>query len=945
MKVFSLLLLLLFPVWGFAAPEGGHACHTPSLKPKIICEESGEFLCVNTPPGSIAEESLLVKGKLNLEGSGLAHLTLHRQHELTKISERLNLSQPLTEHCWEARLTAAQNYCLESNGRFSVRVPLPELGAYTLFIAASRPDGESMKKRVRTSYVMAPTVTEDTLSYDPDLKNAQALTESSHVQVTLDLLKGCGPNKEICDFIGAGTGGLLVTIENRAQGQEKYVRCVTDAQAGESGRFMIGVPLFEGNNQFQISVCNAATGYEKGNCPILQSPLFSRSGSPIVIELLAPLNQKHALFFDPDSQSNVDLKFRISGLVMKECGDQVTVNFNQKPSKSICPDAGGLYHMPLMPKPGYNTVQISVKENGRSVSSVVHFGWGKKLEKEGDVWPLHRAVGFYFSKKFLNDAFQWVDRYLESKDFHDLLESIGGSEKKMETLPSSKKIERKQSKLSYCAGGGLNGLRMELTRKPTIGALRVDPLIFGENRLEIPIHLENFEVGIKLIKDADADGTPDIDPLPLKIAFKKAFLKPILINDEQGRLILSAPQTDCVYKRKGACLKMPALIVPKYYTGNAAKSGAFAVCDESISISKKMDRICHAFNQVDRQTGGVMQEKILDSLNRMYVCAAEKITEAPIDIAHDLFRLNGGVALDKIQFDPGGVSVFLQTIFGGQDPNVLIPSREPAELLAVDKGVRLESALALVSQLFAGLTDPEGNDFSLTINETFLNETVLLKKGITMETLCDADREGEPDPLCVIRPRLLEILGSQVVEGGYGDGKTPLDLIVRPSKNYPLRVAALEEPRKLLVEFADLELEVRTSEQEFITALISGQLTWQLTDAVLLPEDPEHFTIMARLVSEESRVWVAAKEGSNKTVIPDVSLLTSLENKIKFGLDILSKPEKELKIKVDRFVFFTSDSLFSRLGLKELTWAHNGFNLEWLPGGQSLQIKAVPLPQ
>lgn len=937
----TIWIFLAFPVLLLAESGRDPICQGPSLKPSILCEESGEFLCLNTTRGSSADPFFILRGKLSLDGDKRTHLTIRRQHEMTRAMLQVPLATPQTENCWEAGLTEANNFCLESGGRFAVHVPLPELGPYTIVASASRTGGDSMERRLRTSHVIAPTVTPDVLSFDPGLNDAAALNGASHARVSVDLLKDCGISREACDFIGAATGGVVVTMENRAEGQQKYIRCGTDTQIGEAGRFTIGIPLLEGKNQFHISICNAATGFDPKGCPTLKSVLFTRNGAPRGIEILSPLNAKGPLYFSPSKHPNIDLKFRIPGFAPEECGDHVTVGFNMNPANSLCPDAGGIYHLPLMPKEGYNTVQISVRGEGVSETRTVHFGWGEPLEKTGEVWRLGRAMTLSISETFLNDSVGWIENYFHSKDFADLLAALGNPTRQAGSAGAEVVVgvpESEENLPDYCraeGAGGMAGLRMEMTRPPSVGSVEIEPFHLSRNRLEGKLILRDVAVGMKLVKEG-------ADPLPLKIAFKEATLEPILEIDASGRLKFSAPQTDCRYKRKGACLKMPALFVPKKYVGAAAKSGAFAVCDTSVAISDKMDRICHALNVVDRQTG-VFQIKVLDAVNKMFACAGGKIGDLPLAIDHPVFHLNGAVSLDRVRLEEKQIAISLATVFGDRDPRLLRPKAQHNAMALAESGVSAEVSLALLTQLFAGLTDSGGNPFSLTINEDFLNETVLKERGVTLEELCGVDREGDPDPLCSIRPRVSEILGTQIAESGYVGAKDPLDLVLRPPQDFPLRVTAMEEAGKIGVEFAGLELEIRHQENEIITALLSGQLNWEIGETVLLPEDPEHFTIRARLVKKRSQVWILAKEGSNKTVLSDTSLLNLLENKVKFGLDILSLPEKELKIKIPRFVLFPADSFFSRIGLKELTWAHNGFDLRWLPENQSLLLRAILL--
>lgn len=909
-----------------ATPAASTQCQAAAKISPLVCEEGGPFLCVNTPPGSVKGDFVILKGRLNLENTSFGSLSVMTQHEYTK--EIHTIALPAGWHPADG-------------GIFETRIPLPELGPYTIFVAATRQQGNSMQTLVRTSRVIAPTVTPDVVTYEPNIAAGVVPDGTRIVRVTLDLLAGCGESKEICDFIGAATGGVEVSVENTMHPANKKVSCETNSIQGGAGQFVVGVPIWPGENQLAITICNAVTGFDKTHCPKITPPPFRTGGATSQIEILPPLGGG-PLLWDPESTPHWKLRFKISGFTPKVCDDSVQVGFNFKPSQKVCADAQGIFETPLMPEAGYNIAAIQANVGGQKLLESQAAGWGsalKPFDKEGRLkakkeWTLQRGLNFLFPKAVLESFIPRVNEYLGSpalkKKLEEWTEKIG-REKTSPTVDAMREEKTAIKKeLGFCpVGGGLGALRLRLMSPPQIGKIEWKSLSLGENRLQAWLAAEDVRITAQLYKDENGDASPDIDPLPLKISFRTLGLAPILEQgpaDSDGKRLwrLSSPETDCTYKRAGACFKMPALFTPKRFKGNASSSGAFAVCDRSQHISEKMDKICHALNVVDRQTGGVFQEKILDALNRAYACDGAATLNTffqsgmPLHPKTDLFEGVGALSLEELKISPEGLAAALNTRFGDEammeswpeelrrrGPGILIG---PAPTLGIPAGENISVGIstAVVSQFFWGLLSPSGGDFSLTLDDDFFRA-----RGIDFDERC-RQKEGEKkDPLCNIRPRAQEILGNPITAYGYLNPKDPVRLTLVPSKAFPLRLQILNAREKLIrLELADWEVTISSEKEPLITARLSMKITGKLSETGL------------QLLQDQSAVWVTPIEKTNTTVIPGSALLAELKEKLQSAVNLYSGQE------------------ISLTALKEKL----GFSGEFILGENQIKI-SIPSPQ
>ncbi len=125
-------------------------------------------------------------------------------------------------------------------------------------------------------------------------------------------------------------------------------------------------------------------------------------------------------------------------------------------------------------------------------------------------------------------------------------------------------------------------------------------------------------------------------------------------------------------------------------------------------------------------------------------------------------------------------------------------------------------------------------------------------------------------------------------------------------------------------------------------ASLSMLLTLEVSQPTVGPEDPDHLTVKLKVVPTESRVWLVPKEESNATVIPGTVFFSTLEETVQFAIDKFSQEGSEIVLPIDRFIEFSEESFFGRLGLQELTWGPNGLGWEWHAPTNRLLLKILP---
>lgn len=802
-------------------------CRVPQEPPVTVCEIGSGFLCVNTPPGGVAKDSARIEGTIDRRGSVLAGIRIAVQNEYTKRISYVDTASPAGSDCWNSQ---DKSYCLDPQGFFSAGVSLQEFGPYTISITASRLSGESVTRRVRLSRVKPIELGEGDVAFTPDVRTSSE-THEAMVTVTVKLLGDCS----FCDFIGASTGGVSVSVENAIEdlsGARRRIGCATTVEQGGAGQFVIGVPVHPGRNSLAVRACNAA--HDAGACPEVSGISFMGTGSVASFGIISP---PPAPSYDSDEYPTIPLEFSLG-----DWGECATLRFNREAPREVCP-VSGKFAAELLPQTGINVVGIS-REGAADFAWT--FGWGRITSPFGEPGgriAVPNAVGIALpSKTVRNILLPLANNFLSSDEFKKLLAREGDND------PSRGDGEDANEDgivglIPGCGeGGGLEGLMMKLRGEPRIGNAEVEDLEFGDSRIDLRIDLESVGVGIDLVPDEDGDGRGDRGPLPLVVAFRRALVDVALevgeAHDGSEILLVTSPHSDCDYKRGSYCEGRPAPLVPENFVGGADSLGGFVRCDEEIASDEAFEA-CRAINSLDAQTG-VVAEKVLDAINDILYCggsrALTRLVRGGVDMPTVRLGCRGdagcegfmnllppvmlpwGFGIEEgIDISPRGLvararlSVGDQELYENTPPDARVPSAglvtgggagAKAISLNMAQGRDVAAAVSLDAVnafLFSAAAQGNGRDvrglFDFDLHELFFE-----KSGFDFVAECDAfepipgERENLP-ALCHIRPRVGELLGSPLSTYGYFSQKQPIMLAVRGNRALGpmLRIATPDE--------------------------------------------------------------------------------------------------------------------------------------------------------
>jgi len=802
---------------------GGQAglCLVPQEPPRIECELGSGFLCVSTPAGGVDGASFILKGTIDRQSSAVAGITISSQNEYTKGVTSVDTSGGDGQDCWSAD-SKADPFCLDAQGRFAARIELPEVGPYTVSVTASRMVGDSVERKVRTSRVIAPTVESGDVTFDPDIKSGGS-TDLPHVRVTVDLLGDC----QFCDFIGASTGGVALTVENTitdSDGHERSVDCSSTVEQGGQGRFSVGVPVGKGANRIFVRACNAAT---EASCPSVGPISFTGTGPGETVEGITFLSPDPLPTYDSGEYPKLDWRFRIAGE-----GSCVSVRFNRIAPIEVCPDEQGVYSLTLEPRVGINVATIA-GESGMEEFAWT-FGWGKALGPHGaggGEMEVPSAVELAVPARTARDiVLPLINNFLASDERDDLIEGILGDiggEGGEDAGPS----EDISAIFPHCSSSDLGGFSAEIRGAPKLGGAVLKGLAFGQDTMELDASISDVEIGMDLVPEKD------LPPLPLVISIRKALIELELASrdgpDGLPVVELASPYDDCDYKAGSYCKHMPAALIPKNLVGGANSWGGFVKCDRSLAEGKAKEA-CDAINSLNAQTG-LINEKVLDAINQAIYCGGSTAATALVREGVELppvtvgqgegssgivarvriplgFALDGGLEISSegilaaATLMVGDASTYSSTPGWAKIPEAGVVKGQgfgassyhgPAQA-GGDLGVSL-SLDAANAFLFAATAQGDGKGVR-GLMDIDVHEGLFGDMDFDFVSECDAfeatDDEQDKPTLCHIRPRVSELLGTALTTYGYFPGNQPLMAAVRANRALGLRVAAVD-PQEL----------------------------------------------------------------------------------------------------------------------------------------------------
>lgn len=1002
-------------------------CRVPQQQPETVCEIGLGFLCLNTPEFGVAEDWTIIKGTVDRRNSVVTDMTIVVQHEYTKETVAIDTADPETSGCWESALDI-KPFCLDEQGFFAARVPLDRLGPYTVSASASRLSGTSSTKTVRLARVVAPEFSEESLSFDPDITEENQVS-ASVLNVVVELLGQC----QFCDFIGATAGAVTVEVENTMtdeHGAVSSISCSTNVEQGGQGRFVVGVPVGSGKNSLTITVCNAAV---KDQCPVVGGIEFS---GPAVSGEFEIINPPPMPAYDSSTYPTIDWEFRIGDT---GAGDCVNVQFNRQDIEQVCAQ-GNTFKVNLKPIAGINVATVeSTTANGKNTYPWV-FGWGSISSPFDDASDMGMETGI-IAERSLQIAMPArtmthvvqpaVSNFLTSDTFGDFVAALisgtpptrtedGEQEIDQAAAESADAVAEIKAELDGCnvGGGIMDGRRLEVVGTPEIGMAKMEGMEFEKDMMQFTIGADDVETHIRLVTDADGDGVPEGDPLPLVIGFKKVFFD-ISLEQSQGLdgrnvFLISSPHTDCDYKSQRYCKGMPAPLIPKNFVGSLSSLGDFVKCDtRGQQVSDETKKLCDAMNSLDAQTG-VVGEKVLDALNGALYCTGSAVlthmlrggglgsplrvgcfpddpedSQGPImgctsGVAGKIlgpWLLSAGVALGEgLQIDSEGVLVSADLrvgksdLFESIDPALQHPSvgvvvdpqlsnaQLPISSTSSDRLLRLALGTNAINHILFLLTEQSHDGTPSGLLDIDLSEPFYNRLGFDFVEQCDAfdpdqSEEKKPSPLCNIRPRVGELLGTSLTTYKYFGQNQPVVMRLRGNRaltphvrvvseeEVPVisRVEGLgeeDEPEEdedlgnlidlqiggIVLKFYALEVDEGVPLDEYGNPTIildedgepviksmrpgdpdpnNGQiisfeltmlLAMEIGEVVTDPDDPSRFMVSLRPLASRSRLVLTPLAGSNATTVPPEGLVSALREKLTYAISIFSAKDKAIKL-------------------------------------------------
>lgn len=553
---------------------------------------------------------------------------------------------------------------------------------------------------------------------------------------------------------------------------------------------------------------------------------------------------------------------------------------------------------------------------------------------------------------------------------------------------------------------------------PAIGKARIEGVTFAAGHVDFTINADDVLVKINLLKDANHDGLPDGEPIPLKIGFRKVLVDLRLqasAENSGSMLLLTSPHTDCDFMSGAYCQGHPAPLIPQNFMGNAGRLGHFVACDADAAAPSVAD-LCHSFNSIDAQTG-IISTQVLGAINHALVCNGSTainhaLTAGLADRDLHLGKLAGIVGpfeLPLVLSLASSIDISPQGFTGTVDAQLGSDAISSVSVIA-DTSVHHLLPLPASGLIAAALSDDVINGLLSLLADQFtldIHEPGLKKLGFDFVEKCDRSGGGSSapppapsstavctaaasaapatearSPLCNVRPRVAELLGTVLPSYHYLTAHTPLLLRVSTNPALAPRLAigepsptgqivdlqigglelslyALEvDPAQPADEFGNPVVKLDAAGNPVIYSLRPDDpdpnhgaiITFELSALIALdvgrvtndPCQPERSQIAVQLLADRSRLVLTPLAGTNATVIPPESLATTLKEKLSYALTIYSTPDKAMRIPLPKHIALArplaDDSLVALLGLATLDVGNDGLRLTFDQDGESLGV-------
>lgn len=896
------------------------SCIVPSAPPIIECRNSSDQLCLDYLSGGTTSSRFFLKGKVDLTQrfSGLSISLQNAYTRETSVFDKLESRDVCDE-----RIAQDQEICLTDDGNFLLPIPLDTFGPYTIVANASFSGEGTVQKQIRISRVVPIEREEVKLSFFPDLESL-ALEQSTHLNITADVLDSCVN----CDFIGAATGGVKVVAKNtsyQASQQSKNLECIHRA-AQADGKYTIGVPLVGGENNITLSICNAAL--EDANACLNFGPfVVNKKASAKDFELISPEEKD---FYSSRLFPEINYQFRFADKSLP-----LTVQVNHDEEIEIRADSNGIYHLTVVPQLGVNALSL-VQGNKRKT---ITFMWGELVTPHSDTnqYEIENAASLFVKNTFIETQLQpLLSNYLRSDEFKDLLESFvqTDSDEDESVQSESNNTQREMPLIPHCAQDDKKSPYVfSLREAPEIEKIEIQNIDFTENEFAFRVNIDRLRVHVNM--SVDNNGTQI--SLPMLISFRKLILDLQLQNKKDGSgkayVLVNAPQDDCDFRSKLYCKNRPSSLTPDHYLGDATKYRHIIRCEEEKTSGNTL-KICRALNALDSQTAAISTQ-VFETINEQIYCSGSKLITGlmyngintnislPLSFLEENFSIPLNFQLGKqFAFHANGMYAPLDLALKASQKNkkgLLISSASNTSERQNEKELSVNLGFDLINALLFSFTSHYPEDTLDLHNDILLNAD-----GVGLSERCGdtgLEIQKEDAILCQLRPRVLELLGTSLSEGGYLEKDQPLLLRFRMDTRHVPRLQVKDERSfelqvsGLRVDFYALEYDknedgsvslrydrnakpiIKSMRPELSSAeegqIISAELSLlvgvELGKLSIHPEDVSSLALPLKILQEKTKIFLDPIPGTNATQIAGELLTGTVLGKLQIGLDSFSK--------------------------------------------------------
>jgi len=268
--------------------------------------------------------------------------------------------------------------------------------------------------------------------------------------------------------------------------------------------------------------------------------------------------------------------------------------------------------------------------------------------------------------------------------------------------------------------------------------------------------------------------------------------------------------------------------------------------------------------------------------------------------------------------------------------------------------------------------DPVGGKqgiFDWDIHEGFLKAM-----GFDSVSECDEFKpestDDKPSAICNLRPRVGDILGSALTANGYFGQKYPIMISIRGNRSLAPHINFFNMSERQFIDFqlgeiemsfyalqtdnsvapdkyGNYKLKLDDNGQPVILSMnptdpdprngqitkfkLSALIALEITEVKTDEEDPSLLSFTIRPDANLSRIEFRPIAGGNTTVISDRSMMSALEEKINFGLNIYSEEKNAIRINLPKEINFKPTGpadQFGLLGLEKITFGRDGIQLK-----------------